>query len=73
MRYVYEIDEQTALIIVELLKKASELGLDNVNFSYDEVDFSLSQFKTFWQLSIKQAKAEGVAVYRVFDGVIKKE
>jgi hypothetical protein len=24
-------------------------------------------------LSIKQAKAEGVAVYRVFDGVIKKE
>jgi len=77
MKPYYELDENTRHIILELLKKAQELDLGNVNFHYystpkshEEVDFYITEYKNYWELVVKQRWAKTADIYRILDGVI---
>jgi len=73
----YELDQETKTIILELLGKCTELDLGNVNFHYyatgtnkDETEFYLTEYKDFWELTVRQRWAKTADIYRIVDGTI---
>lgn len=76
MKPYYELDENTRHIILELLNKAKELDLGNVNFHYyaapgsEETDFYITEYKSYWELVVKQRWKKTTDIYRILDGVI---
>ena len=72
----YELDESTRNIIIELLNKAKELDLGNVNFHYygtpgsEETDFYISEYKSYWELVVKQSWKKTTDIYKILDGSI---
>ncbi len=66
----YELDESTKHIILELLNKAKELDLGNVNFHYYATDFYITEYKTYWELVVKQRWKKTTDIYKILDGSI---
>lgn len=69
----YEIDDQTKNIVLELVEKAKELNLGNVNFRYyiDEVEFHLKELNSYWQLIVSRNKTRDT--YKIANGTIVYE
>lgn len=72
----YEIDADTKHIILELLKKCIELNLGNVSFHYfptrarmEETEFYLTEYKDYWELTVRQRWAKTADIYRL-DGEV---
>lgn len=73
----YEIGQETKTIIFELLKKCKELDLGNINFHYyptkasmEETEFYLTEYKNYWELTVKQRWAKTIDIYRLGEGTI---
>lgn len=78
MKPYYELDKSTQHIIRELHKKCIELDLGNVNFHYfatgansDEVEFYLTEYKDFWELTVRQRRAKTADIYRLTGDAIE--
>lgn len=70
----YKMPENIKTIILELVKKAFEIDLGNVNFTVfgrdDDIGFFLSERIGFWDLVVAYDRACKRDIYKIVDGVL---
>lgn len=70
----YSLDADTQKIVMGLLEKCKELNLGNVSFQYyyssenkDEMKFFLSEYKSYWELVVRNEGKKVIDIYRIND------
>lgn len=84
----YQIDKETENIIMQLKNKCQELDLGNIAFSYfaggnnlkNDINFYLTQYKSYWELIVKQDIRDNTGhywsvadIYKIYDNDLEYE
>jgi hypothetical protein len=78
MKPYYELDEDTKVIILDLLVTCRKHNLGNVDFHYFYspkypyvVDFYLSEYKNYWGLTVKHEKRDNTGILTDYRDIYK--